>query len=60
MRQAIDTVLLSVIGSVNRAVFSVSRGRVVLYRFRGRPVCAPHDYRIGHSRRRDRTRGLPP
>ncbi len=37
MRQAIDTALLSIIGCVNQAVFSASRGRVVLYRFRGRP-----------------------
>ncbi len=36
MRQAIDAVLLSFIGRVNQAVFSVSRGRVVLYRFHGR------------------------
>lgn len=40
MGQILDKALLSVIGSVNRAVFSVSRGRVVLYRIRGRPsVC---------------------
>jgi len=37
VRQAIDTALLSIIGCVNQAVFSASRGRVVLYRFRGRP-----------------------
>lgn len=37
MRQAIDTALLSIIGRVNKAVFSASRGRVVLCRFRGRP-----------------------
>jgi hypothetical protein len=37
VRQTIDTVLLSVIGCVNKTVFSASRGRVVLYRFRGRP-----------------------
>jgi hypothetical protein len=37
VRQAIDTALLSIIGRVNKAVFSASRGRVVLYRFRGRP-----------------------
>lgn len=38
MRQPIDTALLFVIGHVNRAIFSASRGRVVLYRFRGRPA----------------------
>lgn len=37
MRQAIDTALLSIIGCVNQAVFSASRGRVVLYRFHGMP-----------------------
>jgi hypothetical protein len=37
VRQAIDTVLLSIIGCVNQAVFSASRGRVVLYRFHGLP-----------------------
>jgi hypothetical protein len=37
VRQTIDTVLLSVIGRVNKTVFSASRGRVVLYRFHGRP-----------------------
>ena len=37
MRQSIDTVLLSIIGRVNKTVFSASRGRVVLYRFHGRP-----------------------
>jgi hypothetical protein len=37
VRQAIDGALLSIIGCVNVAVFSASRGRVVLYRFRGRP-----------------------
>ena len=37
MRQAIDTALLSIIGCVNKAVFSASRGRVVLYRFHGMP-----------------------
>lgn len=37
MRHAIDTALLSIIGCVNQAVFSASRGRVVLYRFHGMP-----------------------
>jgi hypothetical protein len=37
VRQAIDTALLSIIGCVNQAVFSASRGRVVLYRFHGMP-----------------------
>ncbi|WP_214321897.1 hypothetical protein [Nonomuraea sediminis] len=37
MRQAIDTALLSIIGYVNQAVFAVSRGRVVAYRFHGMP-----------------------
>jgi hypothetical protein len=37
MRQAIDTALLFIIGCVNQAVYSVSRGRVVLYHFRGTP-----------------------
>ena len=36
MRHAIDEVLLSIIGWVNQAVFSATRGRVVLYRFHGR------------------------
>jgi hypothetical protein len=35
VRQAIYTALLSIIGCVNQAVFSASRGRVVLYRFGG-------------------------
>lgn len=35
MRPVIDTALVSIIGGVNRAVFSASRGRVVLYRFHG-------------------------
>lgn len=33
MRQAIDTALLSLLGWVNQAMFWVSGGRVVLYRF---------------------------
>ncbi|MER6004913.1 hypothetical protein ABT120_40630 [Nonomuraea angiospora] len=33
MRQAIDTALLSLLGWVNQAMFRVSGGRVVLYRF---------------------------
>ncbi|MFI9552474.1 hypothetical protein [Nonomuraea endophytica] len=37
MRQAIDAALLSIIGYVNQAVFAVSRGGVVLYRFHGTP-----------------------
>jgi hypothetical protein len=37
VRQAIDTALLSIIGCVNQAVFSASRGRMVLYRFHGMP-----------------------
>ena len=37
MPQAIDTALLSIIGWANKAMYSASRGRVVLYRFRGRP-----------------------
>jgi hypothetical protein len=37
VRQAINMALLSIIGCVNQAVFSASRGRVLLYRFRGRP-----------------------
>lgn len=37
MRQAIETALLSIIGYVNQAVFAVSRGHVVLYRFHGLP-----------------------
>ncbi|MFI0482603.1 hypothetical protein [Actinomadura sp. 9N215] len=36
MRRAIDKALVYVIGWVNQAVFSASRGRVVLYRFHGR------------------------
>ena len=35
MRQAVEAAFLSVIGYVNRAVFFVSRGRVVPYRFHG-------------------------
>ncbi|MFI0349500.1 hypothetical protein [Actinomadura sp. 9N407] len=35
MRQAVDMATLTVIGWVNKAVFSASRGRVVLYRFHG-------------------------
>ncbi|MEV0623148.1 hypothetical protein AB0I81_58220 [Nonomuraea sp. NPDC050404] len=38
MRHAIDTALLSLIGYVNKAVFTVSGGRVRVYRFHGRPV----------------------
>lgn len=38
MGQAIDTALVLIIGCVNQMVFSASRGRVVLYRFRGRPT----------------------
>ncbi|MFI6392389.1 hypothetical protein ACIBHY_33955 [Nonomuraea sp. NPDC050547] len=37
MRQAIDTALLSIIGYANQAVFAISRGHVVLYRFHGLP-----------------------
>jgi hypothetical protein len=37
VRQVIDTALLSIIGRVNKAVYSASQGRTVLYRFRGRP-----------------------
>lgn len=33
MRQAIDKALLFIIGGVNKAVFSATRGSVVLYRF---------------------------
>ena len=35
MRHAIDTALLFIIGCVNRAVYSASRGRVVPYRIHG-------------------------
>jgi hypothetical protein len=35
VRQAIDTALLFIIGCANKTVYSASRGRVVLYRFRG-------------------------
>jgi hypothetical protein len=37
VRQAINAALLSILGCVNQAVYSASRGRVVLYHFRGRP-----------------------
>src|SRR4051812_45748700 len=37
MTYALDAVLVHVIGAVNATVFRVSRGRVVLYRFRGTP-----------------------
>jgi hypothetical protein len=37
VRQAMDTALLSIIGFVNQMVFTVSKGRVVLYRFQGAP-----------------------
>jgi hypothetical protein len=36
VRQAVDTALLVVIGQVNRLVFALSRGRFLLYNFRGR------------------------
>jgi hypothetical protein len=35
VRQAIDMALLFIIGCANKTVYSASRGRVVLYRFRG-------------------------
>jgi hypothetical protein len=38
MRRILDEVILSVIGQVNRLVFGLSRGRIVLYRFRGVPT----------------------
>lgn len=37
VRHAIETVLLLAIGRVNQAMFWATRGRVVLYRFYGRP-----------------------
>jgi hypothetical protein len=37
VRHAIDTALLSIIGCINKAAFSASRGRAVFYRFCGRP-----------------------
>ncbi|WP_049566594.1 hypothetical protein [Nonomuraea sp. SBT364] len=37
MRHILDGVLLGVIGQVNRLMFALSRGRVVLYKFRGVP-----------------------
>ncbi|MFI0420136.1 hypothetical protein [Spongiactinospora sp. 9N601] len=37
MRHAFDTALLSIIGYINRVVFTVSRGRLVFYRIHGMP-----------------------
>jgi len=38
MRRILDEAILSAIGQVNRLVFGLSRGRVILYRFHGVPA----------------------
>lgn len=38
MHRILDGVILSVIGQVNRLVFGLSRGQIVIYRFRGVPA----------------------